>query len=159
MAISKSLAVGTILTVALVCLAQEQETQAKLKDLDWLIGTWQRQTSRGTLYEEWQKVSGNTFEGSSYTLQAGDTTFVEFLRLEQFGTEIFYVPKVPHNLYPVPFKLVKATKNSFTFANPEHDFPQRIIYRYLEAGKMQARIEGKQGGKETGVDFNFVRLK
>ena len=94
---------------------------------DWLIGTWQRETRNGIAYERWTKVSDRTLEGDS--IVDDDTTHLEFLRLEQFGHEIFYVPKVAHNRYPVPFKLVRAEEGSFVFEHPEHDFPQRIIYQ------------------------------
>ena len=36
----------------------------------------------------------------------------------------------------------------FTFANPDHDFPQRIIYRRGTEGWLYATIEGKLKGEE-----------
>jgi len=146
-----------VMALAFACFAQGGKKAHSLDDLDWLIGTWKRETRGGLLYEKWTKVSCRTFEGDSFSVSGEDTTFVEFLRLEQFGDEIFYVPKVAHNKYPVPFKLIDVDDNIFTFENCEHDFPQRIIYRRKTDGGMHVRIEGTQNEKEAGVDFEFVQ--
>ncbi|MBN1423177.1 hypothetical protein JXA88_01350 [Candidatus Fermentibacteria bacterium] len=45
------------------------------------------------------------------------------------------------------------------FANPEHDFPQRVLYRRLGAGAVAARIEGDRGGTAMAVDFPMRRSK
>ncbi len=44
-------------------------------------------------YERWTKVSDRTFEGDS--IVGDDTTHLEFLRLEQFGGEIFMFQRSP----------------------------------------------------------------
>lgn len=126
-------------------------------DFDWLIGTWQRETGNGIAYERWTKVSDRTFEGDGFSIVGDDTTHLEFLRLEQFGGEVFYVPKVAHNRYPVPFKLIRAEEGSFVFEHPEHDFPQRIIYQRQGEDKLHVRVEGEQDGKMSGIDFEFVK--
>lgn len=139
--------------------AQQPQSVADLKSLDWLIGSWKRETNHGMMVEKWTKVSDLTFEGESFTIQNGDTTFAEYLRLLQFGKEVFYTPKVTHNKYPVPFKLIKADKNGFTFEHSEHDFPQRIIYKQKKDGSLHARIEGTRNGKESAVDFYFEKVE
>lgn len=139
--------------------AQQPQSVADLKSLDWLIGSWKRETNHGMMVEKWTKVSDLTFEGESFTIQNGDTTFAEYLRLLQFGKEVFYTPKVAHNKYPVPFKLIKVDENGFTFEHSEHDFPQRIIYKQKKDGSLHARIEGTRNGKESGVDFYFRKVE
>ena len=46
----------------------------------------------------------------------------------------------------------------FTFANPEHDFPQRIIYRRATEGWLYATIEGKYNGKDQQVIYPYRRI-
>ena len=58
-------------------------------DFDWLIGTWQRETDNGIAYKRWTKVSDRTFEGDGVSIVGDDTTHLEFLRLEEFGGEVF----------------------------------------------------------------------
>lgn len=147
-----------LLLFSFIAESSAQDTIDLIK-LEWLIGTWKRETKREILYERWIKVSNRTFEGDSYSVNNGDTTFVEFLRLEQFGAEIFYTPKVAHNKYPVPFKLIKAIENEVVFENLDHDFPQRIIYKRNADGSLDVRIEGDRDGEQSGADFSFVKEK
>ena len=152
-----------ILAVVLVILSageiysQEKQRPAMLSDFNWLIGAWKRETSRGTLYEKWTQVSDQTIEGESYRINNGAKKFTEFLRLHQFGNEIFYTAKVPHNAFPTPFKLIQSNDQKAVFENPDHDFPQRVIYMRNGAGSFHARIEGKNNGKESAVDFFFTK--
>lgn len=46
-------------------------------------------------YERWTKVSDRTFEGDGFSIVGDDTTHLEFLRLEQFGGEIFMFQRSP----------------------------------------------------------------
>ena len=45
------------------------------------------------------------------------------------------------------------------FENPQHDFPQRIIYRLEKDGSLLARIEGVNQGREKGINFPMKRAK
>ena len=128
-----------------------------LADLNRLIGIWTRATKRGDAFEEWTKVSERTFEGLAYRTKDRERIITEYLRLEQFGSEIFYTAKVPQNPYPVAFKLVSFTNSIATFENPHHDFPQKIIYTFKQDGSLHARIEGPQNGETVGIDFLFSR--
>jgi hypothetical protein len=47
--------------------------------------------------------------------------------------------------------------NEVVFENPEHDFPQRIIYRLIANGKLLGRIEGVVDGTERSADFPMTR--
>jgi hypothetical protein len=137
----------------------QQPAFSDLKTFDWLAGSWKSAGGKTTSFEVWTKVSERTLEGDSYFFKNGEKVVTEYLRIELFGDEIFYTSRVAHNKYPVPFKLIKADAQTFTFENAEHDFPQRIIYKLNEDGSLHARIEGQQNGKERGIDFSFVKEK
>ena len=47
--------------------------------------------------------------------------------------------------------------NELIFENPQHDFPQRVIYRLQTDGSLLGRIEGVSKGKEKAVDFPMTR--
>lgn len=136
--------------------AQEQH---HLNQFDWLIGTWERASKRGAIFEKWIKVSEETFEGDGFRIVNGDTIVIEFLRLEQFGDAIFYTAKVAENKYPVAFRFVAQDERGFVFENPGHDFPQRIIYQQKPDGILHAHIEGEENGRQSGVDFLFKKVK
>ncbi len=135
----------------------QQPIFSDLNLLDWLAGDWKNVSAKTTSFEVWTRASDRTFEGESYFLKNGEKVVTEYLRIELFGSEIFYTSRVSHNKYPVSFKLIKSEGKTFTFENVDHDFPQRIIYQLKDDGSLHARIEGHQNGKERGVDFFFVR--
>jgi hypothetical protein len=81
----------------------------------------------------------------------------ESLRLERLGDDVFYTARPRQNLFPTAFRLIESDARRFVFENPEHDFPQRIVYERIGATKLHVRIEGDDSGESHGVDFHFVR--
>jgi hypothetical protein len=43
--------------------------------------------------------------------------------------------------------------------NPDHDFPQRIVYRHTPPDSLHARIEGERGGETRSLDFPLARVR
>jgi len=128
-----------------------------LASFDWLVGSWIRQTSRGEIEERWALVSAETMEGIAVRTSGGNTLVTERLRLEQFGSEVFYTAKPPENPLPTPFKLIEADGQRFVFQNPTHDFPQTISYTRIGDHGLLVRIEGLDNGQVRGVDFRFTQ--
>ena len=126
-----------------------------------LTGLWQMQTSRGPLFEEWNKPCGDSMAGRSYKIKGSDTILLESVSIKTIGNNIFYVPTVQdqNNRQPVFFKLISQSSNSFVFENKEHDFPQRIIYRFVNNDSVVARIEGIKNGVERHSEFYYGRVK
>ncbi|HMB69863.1 MAG TPA: hypothetical protein VKU85_11145, partial [bacterium] len=68
------------------------------------------------------------------------------------------------NPYPTAFKLISVDhsgegESRFVFSNPDHDFPQRVVYVREGDDGMLARIEGTMNGEERGIDFRFRRAR
>ncbi|MBZ0268426.1 DUF6265 family protein [bacterium] len=154
---ARRLATAVALAVVTVAvLASSGSAKEPLDELAWLEGEWVRQTKRGEAVESWDRVSDDTMEGSA-TLATGEGTIVtEVLRLERFGEDVFYVAKPHQNPMPTPFRLVASDGTRFVFENPDHDFPQRIIYMRDGHQRLRVRIEGLEEGAH-GVDFAFER--
>jgi len=133
----------------------QQSDVFKLKELNWLIGEWHRSTADKKSVEKWTEVSNHTFEGLAFNVQNGDTTITEYLRLEQFGDEIFFTARVAHNEFPVSFRLVFLENNKCIFENPGHDFPQRIIYQLKQNNQLYARVEKTAQNKTSGFDYLY----
>jgi hypothetical protein len=117
-------------------------------DFDWLIGTWQHKTGNGIAYERWTKVSDRTFEGDGFSIVGDDTTHLEFLRLAEFGGEVFLCAKSRSQQISRVFKLIRAEEGSFVFEHPEHDFPQRIICQRQGEDKQHVRVEAERDKNE-----------
>jgi len=133
------------------------KNQESFEKLNWIIGKWKGEGNGGIMYENWVKKNDSLLKGGSYSIADGDTVFTETLRIEQSDTNIYYVVNVSHNESEIPFRLISISDTSATFENPEHDFPQRIIYMKRGADTLHARIEGMINGEERAADFLMER--
>lgn len=133
---------------------------SRLAGLDWLLGSWKRETAKHVTWEHWQRLSDHLYTGQSYRIATagGDTVYAEDLLLVEMAGEVFYIAKVPENTYPVPFKLSAGeTSAGAAFENTEHDFPQRIIYNRRDDGSMTVVLSGPANGETRQVELHFTR--
>ncbi len=158
------LAVSGLLAVALGALGnlaiygQPQSAPAKrpaIEQLAWIAGGWENVHGARRTEEHWTAPAGQTMLGMSRAVAGEKTVSFEFLRIEARVDGIFYVAHPGARCPGTDFKLVRAEGQEAVFENPQHDFPQRIIYRKNPDGTMLARIEGPRGGKTVGIDFPF----
>jgi hypothetical protein len=131
----------------------------RIKNTEWLVGTWENITSRGIIYETWKKNSATELEGMSYAIKERDTMIFEKIRLVQERDSMFYIPiiKDQNNSLPTKFseKLVSETK--LVFQNLNHDFPQIISYTKINDDSLVAEISGLIKGKERKQSFPMKR--
>lgn len=141
------------------CLASAQSKKVTLGDAAWLAGCWQGETKGREVTEQWMKPSGDAMLGMSRTVSKNKMVEYEFLqiRLRDDG-EVYFIAK-PARQPEASFKLVKAGPREVVFENPQHDFPQRIIYRLESDGSLTGRIEGVNKGKELAFDYPMKRAK
>ena len=97
--------------------------------------------------------------GMSRTVAGGKTVFTEYIQIRESNGQLAYIVSLGLAAKPVVFKLVKGSDNEATFENPEHDFPQRIIYRRESTDSLFARIEGQEKGVNKGIDFRYRRTR
>lgn len=93
--------------------------------------------------------------GMSRTIVNGKLKSFEFLRIEARGSDLAYLAQ-PQGRPATEFKLVQQSSSEVVFANPQHDFPKRIIYRRQSPDRVLARTEGDKG---KGIDFAYERVK
>lgn len=115
-------------------------SDARLADVAFLEGTWVEQKDGLWTEETWSPARGGTMMGSGRTIAGGQTKSFEHMRIEHGEAGIELVA-MPQGQGPVRFRLVERAEGAATFANPAHDFPQRIRYR-RDGGKLVARVEG-----------------
>jgi hypothetical protein len=142
--------------------AEQGKPQRAIEELDWIVGTWKRESRRGEIYESWKRLSDRTVEGDSWIVSSTDGTEhpLESLLLVEMAGELFYIPKVAENEYPVPFRRTSMESGRVVFENPTHDFPQRIIYQRIGDDGLKVTIEGPvDGGESRQVDFHFRRAE
>ncbi len=54
-----------------------------IQKAEWLIGTWENKTQKGSIYETWTKTGNNELSGKSYSIKGKDTIVFENIRLVQ----------------------------------------------------------------------------
>lgn len=97
---------------------------------DFLKGTWKIENKDN--YEHWDKLNDNTLKGFSYKLNNGQLSISEYLEISRTRKDIVLTACVlnQNNGKGVQFKLSRKD-STFTFENPKHDFPKKIIYNKL----------------------------
>lgn len=83
-------------------------------------------------------------------------TQFEFLRIALDGDGLALLAQ-PSGKPASAFPLIESTEGHAVFANPEHDFPQRIIYR-RDGETMTARVEAQRDGEWQGFDIAWRRM-
>jgi hypothetical protein len=133
------------------------EPATAIEEFGWLDGAWERPAKELTAVEEWTRVSSDTMEGIVYLTDGNETRITEHLRIERFGERIYYLALPVENEFPTPFELVDRGDASWTFENPDYQFPQRLVYKRTEDGGLTVRIEGTDEGEERGLELQFTR--
>ncbi len=124
-----------------------------IKSFQWMEGKWIKDEATPTeSIEVWKTVSEKEMKGFGLTTENGDTIFYEKLSIIKDGSEIFYQADVGEG--QIRFKLTNSEDNRWSFENPEHDFPQRIIYA-KEGNDMVAYAEAG----DASLEFRFKKLE
>ena len=151
---------AAILLVTLALLADEQapgQVRYSVESLSWIAGCWEG-GKKNVYHEQWMKPSGKMMIGMARTVAGGKTTTYEFMRLhEDNNGDVFYTA-LPSGQSETTFKLISMDDTTAVFENPEHDFPQRIIYSLRLNGSLVARIEGQSNGMERHSEFPMSRV-
>ncbi len=131
-----------------------------VEDFAFLRGCWEidRPERKSRITEQWMEPSGGTLLGMSRTVRDGKTVGFEYMRNEARTDGIFFISKPSENTEETAFRPKQFTAGYAVFENSSHDFPQRVIYRSDNPNILNARIEGIQNGKPSGVDFPYKRV-
>jgi len=95
---------------------------------DWLPGCWTGQdgSAAAGAIEVWTSPQAGRMLGLGHTVRGTRSNF-EFLRIERTEQGIDYVAQ-PGGRPAVRFASTAIASARVEFANPQHDFPQRIEY-------------------------------
>lgn len=128
-----------------------------IEPLAFLAGCWELRTPTRVTHEQWMSPLGGVMLGMSRTVVADRAREWEALHISVRDGVVTYAAQ-PGGRPATYFGATLVTDSSVTFANPEHDFPQRIIYRRRGADSLIARIEGEVNGQARGIDFPMRRV-
>ena len=139
-----SLALGLVAAPHLNAQAGASGSARSLADLAWMAGSWSSTAGAKATEEHWTKPAGGLMLGLHRDVDGAKTAF-EFLRIEEKAGKVTYLA-MPQGSPATPFELVESSGQKAVFANPEHDFPQRILY-WREGSSLCAAVEGPMNGE------------
>lgn len=149
-------------TGILLCLvfaaACVQAAESPLERMAWLSGCWRSEGGEPGSGEQWTPLAGGTLLGTSRVVRSGVTTAYEFMQIRQQADGSVVFAALPSGRAETLFTLQPGAPLQAVFENTGHDFPQRVIYRLEEGGRLRARIEGLRSGSLIGVDFAMQRM-
>lgn len=133
--------------------------QDPLARLSWLSGCWQSEGREPGSGEHWLPPDGGTMFGVSRTLRDGRTVAHEFMQIRPDPEGRLEFVALPSGQAETTFRQAgDVGAEGILFENPEHDFPQRVIYRTAPGGRLLARIEGTRNGVSRGIDFPMRQI-
>lgn len=135
-------------------LAAGQGVAATAEQLRWLAGCWASDAAGSG--EVWLAPAGGMMLGIGRQVREGRVVSYEWLRIVETADESLDYVAIPSGQAETRFRLADLGERQVAFANPDHDFPQRIRYR-READSLFARIEGERRGEVHAVDFPMTR--
>ena len=141
-----------LLALALVAAPLMSEAPRNAALPSWMAGTWMMEDGANWTDELWTDSKGGMMLGISRTgfgaeLQSWET---EQIKLNKDGTMVFIAQA--HGKQPVEFPMVLISEDAIEFANPAHDYPQRI--RYWRQGKLLMAEISRLDGSDA-VRFNY----
>lgn len=96
--------------------------------------------------------------GISRSVRDGRTVAFEFIRIvELVGGELAFIAS-PSGQNTTQFSMTSLGDREVIFENPDHDFPQRIIYRLISDEELLGRVEGTMNGAERALDFPMKKI-
>jgi len=131
---------------------------ADISSLSWLSGCWAYDDQDSGSGEYWMPPAGSTMFAVSRTVQDGRTVAFEYLRIAEDDDSSLTLFASPSGQLRAQFHLTSMTDTEIVFENPDHDFPQRIIYRLRDTDHLLGRIEGQNNGQTVAVDFPMTRM-
>ncbi len=125
---------------------------------DQFEGTWYNSNS-GT-FEEWYK-SGDELQGKAFKIEDNDTLIIENLRILSKSGEFYYEATVydQNEGFPVLFKMASHSDHLFTFENPDHTFPQKLIYDFVSKNNLNITISGEIEDLEKEFMMAYHKVK
>lgn len=113
------------LMAASLCAFSAHAEEADPNRLDWLTGCWLSQD--GMTREVWSVSEDGYYFGYSVVLKDRHLIFFEQMRIDPAPLPVFNA--YPGGEGPSAFPATELTETGIVFANPAHDFPQKIQYR------------------------------
>ncbi|QGZ93279.1 DUF6265 family protein [Terricaulis silvestris] len=121
---------------------------------DWISGYWLSCVDGRETAESWIGAGTGTLLGANSS--GGGFEFLRIAANEDGGLSYYSMPNGASP--PTAFAMTSYADQRVVFENPQHDFPQRIVYE-RDGDVMVARIEGPMDGRTESMEWRFQRAE
>lgn len=119
----------------------------------FLEGTWKIEND--DMYERWDKLNDHSMKGFSYKVVNGQMIVSEYLDIKRESDKTIYTAAVLNQNQGKGIEFVLTrTDSTYTFENPDHDFPRKIVYQKLSDKEISVRISGEN---REGFAYKMIR--
>ena len=99
-----------------------------------------------------------TMLGTARNVKVSKTTFIEFAMIHVDNGKLAITVQSGLTSEKTTFPMVTLKSGEVVFENPQHDFPQRILYRSTGKNGLFAKIDGTMKGKAASEEFPMKRV-
>jgi len=118
----------------------ESKNTNDLKNLRWLVGTWEQKRADLKSVEKWVSDSSNVIWGTGYLLQEDDTIFTENMCIKEIDDKIYFFQNIDTVNEQTQFVLSSNTKNNWNFTN-SGGAPKNLIISNASDSKYNFEIQ------------------
>ena len=140
-----------------VAAAQEGGEAPGVEGVAWLTGCWEAAAGERRTREVWMAPDGGLMVGMSRSVRGARATGFEFLLLGARDGGLVYRAH-PSGQTPTDFPAVTVEPGTLVVANPDHDFPKRIVYRAVPSDSLYAEVFGEAEGGEPAFVLRYARV-
>lgn len=112
----------------------------------WMAGAWIQADGDAWAEEYWTPARGGLMIGAARTGKGSRLESWEATRIQTDDSGAMSFVASPNGGAPIRFPLVSANRTEIIFANPGHDYPQRIRY-WLDGKLLRAEISLADGSR------------
>lgn len=127
-----------------------------IERVSWLQGCWEQASPSRVVEEIWTRPRGGVMLGLGRTTRDGRLVEHESIVIREAGSDLLYEAS-PSGQPSATFRSIEVGAARVVFANPDHDFPQRIGYE-SGTGELRAWVEGAVNGQSRRFDFTYRRI-
>lgn len=139
----------TLAAALAVVPATAQETVAMP---GWMAGAWELRDGERWADEFWTPPRGGLMIGAARMGSGDRLTEFEHSRIVRHADGSMSFVAQPRGAPPTEFRLVDSGPQMVEFANPDHDYPQRVRY-WREGRTLNARISRMDGSDR--MEWNY----
>ena len=131
---------------------------ADIDQLAFMAGCWQGPFGDQVNQEMWMRPAAGTMLGTARNVNGIKTTFTEFALIHLDNGKLAMTVQLKLASEKTTFPMITLKPGEVVFENPQHDFPQRILYRSTGKNGLFAKVDGMMKGKQMAEEFPMKRV-